>query len=588
VHKYLNTLVAVLLALGFLGASPTAGAAIDPNKARINLEGIWKFKTGESPKNGDRFVYADPATSTDGWEDIYAPKEWGEAGYGTYDGEAWYRLRLTVPADFNGIPLIAMMGYIDDIDQVYLNGVLIGQTGVFPYNGVSHWPDFRQYSIPTNLIKYGKTNTIAVRVYDATGGGGISKGPLALVSKEALRTEILGFPTYPASAGQRQRTLEVLARQTSALKNRNIPNFMATLDSSFIHDGYSRSRLGKQLSAWAKQYDSLQLINRRAEVLTGNNRIIVDTVRGLAGISADGKKTILVAERRDFRYFKQRADGTIVEVGNRSRFFEDSFFSPILREYRSLAVYVPPSYWNSPSRHYPTVYMLHGFNGSAGEWFNREFDTVLDNLIANGLMAEMIVIMPDADNSWYINSPPGTTPVRNYQDMIVGDAQGKKGMLQFVDANYRTIPDRRQRGLSGVSMGGFGAFNIGLNHPELFSSIASHMGALNFPGCTSRTPEGAAYCENQIPTQMVARMTTEQLAPFAFYFDAGYQDDFGFGAAATQMSALLTAKQVYHHCQLRPGKHNDTFWVPFAHQSFGMHTRNFAGQRVHGALGCTG
>lgn len=585
---YVNMLVAVLLAVGFVGAQPAAQAALDPNQARINLEGTWKFKTGESPKDGERYTYANPSTSTTDWEDIYAPKEWGEAGYGAYDGEAWYRLQVAIPASYTGIPLIAMMGYIDDIDQVYLNGVLIGQTGVFPYDGVSHWPEFRQYPIPTNLIKYGRTNTFAVRVYDATGGGGISKGPLALVSKEALRTEILGFPTYPATSIQRQRTLKLLAQQRTALKNKDIQGFLTTLDSTFIHDGYSRSRLGKQLSAWAKQYSSIRLIDRSLEVLRTNDRIIVDTTRQLTGINANGTATVLISERRDFRYFKERADGTIIEIGNHSRFFEDAFYSPILREIRSLAVYVPPSYWTNPTRRYPTVYMLHGFNGSTGEWFNREFDTVLDNLIVNGLMTEMVVIMPDADNSWYINTPPGTTSPRNYQDMLVGDAQGKHGMLQFVDANYRTIRDRSKRGLSGVSMGGFGAFNIGLQHPDLFSSIASHMGALNFPGCTSTDPDGAAYCESQIPTQMVARMTTEQLAPFAFYFDAGYQDDFGFAAAATQMSTLLTAKQIYHQCQVRPGKHNDAFWVPFAHQSFGMHTRNFAGQRVQGGLGCNG
>ena len=125
-------------------------------------------------------------------------------------------------------------------------------------------------------------------------------------------------------------------------------------------------------------------------------------------------------------------------------------------------------------------------------------------------------------------------------------------------------------------MGGLGSFNIGWHHPELFTSIAAHMGALDFPPCTSTDPLQMQYCTSNIPTVMAKTLSSEQLRHFRYYFDAGTDDEYAFWAAATEMSATLTARIVPHQWELRPGHHSEPFWLPYLYKSMGMHTANFA------------
>ena len=147
-------------------------------------------------------------------------------------------------------------------------------------------------------------------------------------------------------------------------------------------------------------------------------------------------------------------------------------------------------------------------------------------------------------------------------------------IVPLVDGAYRTIPDRDHRGISGVSMGGHGSFSIGLEHPELFSSIASHIGALNLPPLAGTPAERAANAKYN-PATMVNTMTTEQLLAHTYYFDAGEQDDFGFDNHARLMNTRLTAKNVPHEWQIGDGRHADSYWVPKLDRSFGLHTAQF-------------
>src|SRR3954469_22874 len=227
-------------------------------------------------------------------------------------------------------------------------------------------------------------------------------------------------------------------------------------------------------------------------------------------------------------------------------------------------VYLPPSYTTTTKRRYPVVFMLHGINGSNVEWEVRGMGTIVDRLIREKGIAEMIVVFPNGSSGWWGNSSAG-----NFRDMVVNE------LVPLVDRAYRTIPDREHRGISGVSMGGLGSFSIGLEHPELFSSIASHMGALNLTPLAG-TPAERQQLAKLNPYVMVGSMTSEQLLAHTYYFDAGEQDDFGFFNAARQMDARLTEKGVPHEWQLGPGRHADAYWVPKLDRSFGLHTRQVA------------
>ncbi|MHC4743980.1 MAG: acetylxylan esterase, partial [Planctomycetota bacterium] len=111
-------------------------------------------------------------------------KYWEEAGFAEYDGYAWYRVRFYLPRDWKRSTdkthdfLVLSLGYVDDVDVTYFNGEKVGETGVFPPEYVAAYAVERDYRIPKKLIRWGKSNVIAVRVYDDTGPGGIYKVPV--------------------------------------------------------------------------------------------------------------------------------------------------------------------------------------------------------------------------------------------------------------------------------------------------------------------------------------------------------------------------------------------------------------------------
>ena len=180
--------------------------------------------------------------------------------------------------------------------------------------------------------------------------------------------------------------------------------------------------------------------------------------------------------------------------------------SPINRD---LKIFLPPGYFESEDKRYPSIYFIHGYGGNNRGWTvtgrNSKDKTIpwelipkkilkrvdmerittfetLDELIENEDLEPFIFVQPDASlhvpnihgrknlrgqlatkGSYYINSPHSG----NYMDYIIQD------VISYIDSNYRTIPDKQHRALMGGSMGGFGTLNLCLHHPEKFISAAS-------------------------------------------------------------------------------------------------------------------
>jgi S-formylglutathione hydrolase FrmB len=130
---------------------------------------------------------------------------------------------------------------------------------------------------------------------------------------------------------------------------------------------------------------------------------------------------------------------------------------------RGIKVYLPPAYDTSTKR-YPVVYFLPGYGDvSMGIFLPRDMDAS----IQAGGTREMIVVVVPGDNalggSFYVNSPT----IGNWEDFVVQEVVG------YVDSHYRTIAQAGSRGISGHSMGGFGALNIAMLHPDVFSAVYS-------------------------------------------------------------------------------------------------------------------
>ncbi|MDY0908459.1 alpha/beta hydrolase-fold protein [Microbacterium sp. CFBP9034] len=533
-----------LIAASVLTSPPAVAAEAPPATVSIDLEGTWKFVKGDSP------AYADPGFDDSAWADIQVPGD--GTPFASYDGFGWYRLDFTLPAEAQGTNLVASLGFLDDVDEAFLNGVRIGGSGTMPPAASSQWFEKRLYPVPADAPNFGGENTLAVRLYDMNGGGGWYGGPVGIFSKDAVRENVYGITGPLASESQTSAVEAVLATQKAALAAGDIDAYLATLDASYFHDGRSKERRERELRDWIAESSTLSLSDGEVEVVVGEDGdLIVDTNRSIVG-TRDGESHVFQPAAQEFLRFSPT---TLRETGNRSRFFRETVDSELEGQPREFVTYLPPSYLNEPNREYPVVYLLHGINGGSREWEPRDIDDVLDGLWAEGL-AESIVIMPDGESLWYADQLNGGTPWRS---MFLTE------MVPLVDAEYRTLPQREFRGLTGVSMGGFGAFSMGLSNPDTFSSLASHIGALSFSNSGLPTP-----------LTQVAGMTTEQLNRFDFYFDACEFDEYRFDNAARTMSATLTAKGVAHTWEVYPeGRHNDACWMPHLVDSFTVHSDHF-------------
>ncbi|MGE5497344.1 MAG: beta galactosidase jelly roll domain-containing protein [Syntrophothermus sp.] len=145
----------------------------------MGLEGKWKFSIGDDMK------WKDARFDDSKWEEIKAPSDWEEQGFNGYDGYAWYRKHFNFSQDLKGKQLFLNMGYIDDVDEVYLNGVLIGRTGTFPPHYETAYNANRVYPLPEGIVKLSGDNVLCVRVYDAQLNGGITSGSIGLFTRDS-------------------------------------------------------------------------------------------------------------------------------------------------------------------------------------------------------------------------------------------------------------------------------------------------------------------------------------------------------------------------------------------------------------------
>jgi enterochelin esterase-like enzyme len=170
---------------------------------------------------------------------------------------------------------------------------------------------------------------------------------------------------------------------------------------------------------------------------------------------------------------------------------------------RTVLVVTPPGYDEHPDKRYPVVYFLHGYWATPQMYQDMaKFDEVVDGAAAQG--NAVILVMPDGHSKlkggFYSSSPT----VGDYESFVAED------LVNWVDANYRTVAARASRGLAGHSMGGYGTARIAMKHPEVFSSIYMMSACCLDP--MQMTAEQARAIEAMTPEQ-VAAAQFGQLAP---------------------------------------------------------------------------
>ena len=170
---------------------------------------------------------------------------------------------------------------------------------------------------------------------------------------------------------------------------------------------------------------------------------------------------------------------------------------------RDVFVFLPPSYQKDKHRRYPVVYALHGYSIGAEQWTHEiHVPQTIEGAFAQGAK-EMIVVLPDSKTVHNGSMYSSSVTTGDFEQFVAHD------LVAYVDAHYRTIPNRLSRGLIGHSMGGYGAARIGMKRGDTFGSLY-----IMSPCCLSPRAAGAPNPEMARTLEAVKTPAESASLPF--------------------------------------------------------------------------
>ena len=171
---------------------------------------------------------------------------------------------------------------------------------------------------------------------------------------------------------------------------------------------------------------------------------------------------------------------------------------------RDVIVFLPSGYSKDKHRRYPVVYALHGFSIGAEQWTHEiQVPQTIEGAFTLGAK-DMIVVLPDSKTVHNGSMYSSSVTTGDFEKFIAHD------VVAYMDAHYRTTPNRESRGLVGHSMGGYGASRIGMKHPDIFGTLY-----IMSPCCMSARPGGPVNPE--LEKTLEAVKTPEDSAKLPFF-----------------------------------------------------------------------
>jgi S-formylglutathione hydrolase FrmB len=241
--------------------------------------------------------------------------------------------------------------------------------------------------------------------------------------------------------------------------------------------------------------------------------------------------------------------------------------STVLARSVRYCAYLPASYDTDKARRYPVLYYLHGLGDNEQSLLNMGGWDLIDELRRTGKIGEFIVLAPSGGHTFFLNSADGKI---RYEDFFI------KEFMPQMEKKYRGDGSAARRGITGVSMGGFGALRLAFKYPQKFAAVSAQMPVLlaeipaNFAaggrgspasmmGDVFGNPINVAYFQRNNVSYFAKNTPAAQLKLLKIYFDVGSNDDYGFEQGGEKLHQLLDSRGVANEFHVYPGRHDPQF-----------------------------
>jgi S-formylglutathione hydrolase FrmB len=275
-------------------------------------------------------------------------------------------------------------------------------------------------------------------------------------------------------------------------------------------------------------------------------------------------------------------------VHAQSRIDCNALNSRILKHEVHYCVYLPASYDAGGTKHppqsYPVLYFLHGLGDNEQTLFNSGGWTLLDDLRQQHKIGEFLIAAPEGGRTFYINSADGSV---RYSDFFLQE------FIPLIATKYHISAGRRNRAISGISMGGYGALRFAFSHPEMFSAVSAQSAALitespheldiaaqsgapmgKLLATVFGSPIAVAHWKENSPF-VLANRNQAALRHVAIYFNCGQADNYGFEKGAAALDEELRGEKVEHEYHPYPGDHSLGYFLAHFTEVMEFHSRAF-------------
>jgi S-formylglutathione hydrolase FrmB len=231
--------------------------------------------------------------------------------------------------------------------------------------------------------------------------------------------------------------------------------------------------------------------------------------------------------------------------------------------------YLPASFDSDKTKLFPVLYYLHGLGDNEQSLLNSGGWDLIEDMRRTGKVGDFVVLAPNGGHTFFMNSADGRI---RYEDFLMRE------FMPQMEKKYRVSNNRSKRGITGVSMGGFGALRLAFKYPQQFEAVSAQMPALladvphdviaGGPGSPTGmlgdvfgNPIDVTFLQRNSVFYFAKNDPAAELKRMKIYFNVGNNDDYGFEQGAQKLHQLLDSRGVPNEFHIYPGRHDPQFAV---------------------------